>query len=217
MKQNYLIPASIVIAGLLIAVSVYSRNSSLEGTVNTATGAVAYAAERPEGEGHVRGNIDAPIKIVEFSDYECPFCSRLHPTLERIVAESDGRIAWEYRHLPLPSHRNAEEAAYSGECIARLGGNKAFWSYTDEVFKNQGVLGTSFFESEAARLGIDLESFRTCIQGDEVKNIVENDLRTATSLGGRGTPFSVIIFEDGSTRPISGALPYEQWIALLAN
>ena len=87
-----------------------------------------------EGAVAVQGDENAPVTIVEFTDYECPFCARFHPTMDQIVDEYGGRVAWVYRHFPLPSHPKAEPLARGSECITELGGNDAFWVYTDYVF-----------------------------------------------------------------------------------
>ena len=214
MSNHRLIPILIVLAGALVAVwvAVSDTFSSAPHTVdNVQTAQKAGRSENP----YVFGNPDAPVTIVEFSDFECPFCARLHPTLKQIVEESEGSVRWEYRHLPLPSHRNAELAALAGECVGRLGGNERFWNFAESAFSNQRSFSKTFFEQEAGRLGVDSEQFGECIRSEETKAIVENDFETGIAFGGRGTPFSVIVFEDGSTRPVSGALPYAQWISLL--
>lgn len=89
---------------------------------------------------HYRGNVDAPIQIIEYSDLECPFCSRIHPTLEQIVANNDN-VVWAYRHLPLDSiHAQAMPAAIASECVAREEGNEAFGTFIDTIFENQDKL-----------------------------------------------------------------------------
>lgn len=84
---------------------------------------------------HIFGNPNAGVKIVEFSDLQCPFCARFHPTLKQIIQEYDGQVAWVYRHFPLASiHPSARPAAIGSECAAELGGNNAFWKFVDAVF-----------------------------------------------------------------------------------
>jgi protein-disulfide isomerase len=104
------------------------------------------AAQGPTGEAdtdnvnpvtsddHVKGNPDSPITIVEYSDFDCPFCSRFHATLEQVMAENDD-VAWVYRHFPLTQlHPNAAAVAAASECVADLEGNDAFWTFTDGYF-----------------------------------------------------------------------------------
>jgi len=88
-----------------------------------------------EGE-HILGNpANAQVTIIEYSDFECPFCARFHPTLKRIVSESNGNVAWVYRQFPLTQiHQNALERAIASECVAKIKGNDAFWKYADLLF-----------------------------------------------------------------------------------
>ena len=219
MNQNLLIPGAIVIAGALIAGGLLMRNGG-EGTdiahnVNSRAHVSQNTSVQREENPYVFGNPDAPVTVVEFSDFECPFCARLHPTLTRIVEESDGGINWEYRHFPLSIHRNAESAAAAGECIGRLSGNDAFWEFADVAFQNQRSLGTALYESEAERLGVSLDAFRACMGSSEISDVIRGDFNAAVGNGGRGTPFAVIVHEDGSLMPFSGALPYEQLVQLV--
>tara|TARA_B100001179_G_C18513536_1_gene369634 strand:- start:114 stop:884 length:771 start_codon:yes stop_codon:yes gene_type:complete len=91
-------------------------------------------------DDHYRGAENASIQIIEYSDLECPFCSRIHPTLEQVVANNDN-VVWAYRHLPLDSiHPQAMPAAIASECVAREEGNEAFGTFIDTIFENQDKL-----------------------------------------------------------------------------
>ena len=223
MKKVNTTVIAIVIGFGLVAGAVFLSGSSPLGDnnsvkINGGNGSHTISADlspKREENRFVYGNIDAPVTIVEFSDFECPFCARLHPTLKRIVDESDGQINWEYRHLPLPSHRNAELAAAVVECVGRNIGNKAFWEYGDIVFNNQRSVNGPFLTGIASDLGLPEDELQTCINTDEIRDQVRTDLATARALGGSGTPFSVVVYADGSIRPVSGALPYENWRLVL--
>ena len=93
---------------------------------------------------HVYGNKNAAIVVFEYADLECPYCHAFHPTMKRIVDESNGTIAWVYRSYPLSFHAHAEVKAEAAECIAQAGGNDAFWKYTDVVFKLLDPKGDDF-------------------------------------------------------------------------
>ena len=90
------------------------------------------------GEGdHLRGSIDAPVALIEYSDLECPFCKRFHPTVQEALRQYGDQMAWAYRHFPLESiHTSARPLAEGSECAAQLGGNDKFWEYVDYVFEN---------------------------------------------------------------------------------
>ena len=94
----------------------------------------AYAGEVPaiNENDHILGNVNAPIKIIEYSDLECPYCKRFGDTMKEIVAESDGKVAWVYRHWII--HPGALSKTGAAECVAQLKGNDAFWKYIDLIF-----------------------------------------------------------------------------------
>ncbi|MBI2618006.1 thioredoxin domain-containing protein [Candidatus Kaiserbacteria bacterium] len=213
-QTRYGIPIAIVIAGLLIAGAVIlpKRDSS----VVSSTALKSNGEFRmPNETDHVRGNPDAPIAIVEFSDLECPFCARLHPTLKQIVAENSD-VRWIYRHFPLSTiHSRALSAAVASECIAQLGTNENFWSFTDLAFENQRQLDNSWYEEVAVSFGINSEAFSGCISDRGVVADIQKDFREATDTGGRGTPYVVVVAPDGQLTPFSGALPYQQIAALV--
>lgn len=91
-----------------------------------------------EPNDHILGNPNAKVTIIEYSDYECPYCKQYHPTIEKIVKESEGSVNWIYRHFPL--HQNSIERLVAAECVAQIKGNDAFWKYTDLLF---GLLKTA--------------------------------------------------------------------------
>lgn len=91
----------------------------------------------PSASDHIIGSATAPIVLVEYSDFQCPYCQMVHPTLKRIAEESNGTIAWVYRNFPLYQiHPQATPAALAAECIAAQLGNEAFWSFADTIFGN---------------------------------------------------------------------------------
>ncbi len=179
---------------------------------------VAGAAKPVDGEDHIRGSLDAPVKVVEFSDFECPFCKRFHPTMKRLMDEygKEGKIAWVYRHFPLDSiHSKARKEAQAAECANELGGNEAFWAYTDrlyEVTPSNNRLDLALLPRIAQEIGLDRAKFAACLEGDsrggKYAAHIEADLQDATASGGTGTPFSLVIAPNGKTFPINGAQPY---------
>ena len=160
---------------------------------------------------HIRGNVDAPVSIVEFSDFECPFCSRLHPTLTQVVNDFPEDVNWVYRHFPLSSiHGRARGAAIASECIANLSDNDGFWQFADTIFANQRGLGDDLYRSVAVELGINTDAFESCLVDRDIATEVTTDASEAQGQGGRGTPFMVVVTKSGNLLPVSGALPYEQ-------
>lgn len=208
-RQIILLCCSIVIGILLVGGALYAKGVFTLGTTD-------YTAQRIEKDKrHLYGNPKAETVIVEFSDYECPFCAQLHPTLKKIVDQSNGTIAWEYRHLPLASHPHARLAASYAECVALESGTDTFWQYSDVLFANQEKITEKYLLQQALALGSEEKKLSECVQSNSVATQIANDTQVAKSLGGSGTPFSVIIFPDKVHKPISGALPYEKWVTLL--
>jgi len=211
-QKSYGVPIAIVIAGLLIAGAVvFSGGRATTSTItgNHAGGQPSGEFRMPSEDDHVRGNQDAPIAVVEFSDLECPFCARIHPTLSQII-EKNNDVKWIYRHFPLSSiHSRALFAAVASECIAKLGGNDAFWSFTDNAFAG-GQLSDSWYREQAESFGIDLGSFASCMEDQNIVSDIQTDLDEATDTGGRGTPYVIVVSPNGNLFPFSGALSYAQ-------
>lgn len=159
-------------------------------------------------DDHVRGDEDAPIVIVEYSDIECPFCSRFHDTMKQVVSEYDGQVAWVYRHFPLESiHPNARMAANAVECAADQG--EDFWEFADALFAAQSLgLSKTNVLGIADDLGYNTSRLEDCIDGGEFNSLINTQSQEAQAAGGRGTPFSVLIGPNGEQVPISGAQPY---------
>lgn len=154
---------------------------------------------------HIRGPKDAKIFIVEYSDYECPFCSRHHPTVKSVVDDNDD-VAWVYRHFPLSFHPNAQPLAEASECVWELGGNDAFWSFTDMIFE-KGASATKIAEYADAS-GVDGQKVQDCVDSGKYADYVADDMAGGSAAGVTGTPGNVVINVDsGDTRLVSGAQP----------
>lgn len=155
----------------------------------------------------LRGNKDAGITVVEFSDIDCPFCSRFHDTMNQVMADYGGDVNWVYRHFPLPSlHPEASKKAEATECVGELAGNNTFWSFLDKLFAGDETL--SNIADIAASLGVDKAKFQECLDSNKYASKVASQSQEAQKAGGRGTPYSVIL-AGGQKIPIPGALPYE--------
>ncbi|MDP3999069.1 MAG: DsbA family protein [bacterium] len=223
MNTNKLyIPGAIVLAGIIIAgAMIYSGNlSSDPQTAKVSDSVLKNDPSVPKeeylkpisSEDHILGNLSAPIKIVEYSDTECPFCKNFHLTMHQVVEEYGGQVAWVYRHFPLPQlHPKAPKQAEATECAAELGGNDAFWNYIDRIFKitpsNNG-LDMALLPEIAEYVGLDRGSFQECLDSGRHEQKIADDYNSAVESGGRGTPFSIIISKDGKKTVIPGTLPY---------
>ncbi len=178
----------------------------------TPTQAAPPAGDPPEvtGEDHIRGNEKAPITIIEYSDFECPFCGRFHPTVQQALDEYPDDVRWVYRHFPLSFHPNAQPAALASECIAEQGGDDAFWSFADAAVENQTGLGTAFYESQVTSLGLNLSKFNDCFSSGKYSQKVAQQQATGGAAGVTGTPGSFLVDANGNSQLISGAVTYAQ-------
>ena len=164
------------------------------------------AGDVPEvtAEDHIRGNPDAAVTIVEYSDYECPFCIRHHPTMKQITEKYGDDVNWVYRHFPLSFHPKAEPAALASECVAELGGNDAFWEFTDTVFEE----GNYDYAAIAKELGLSAPQFDSCLSSAKYRDKVNAQMSGGSAAGVNGTPGSIVINnKTGDTQLISGAVP----------
>lgn len=174
----------------------------------------AEGVTRQDAPRLLHGNPGADIVIVEFSDLACGFCAQLHPTLERLVSESNGSILWEYRHFPVLGP-NSERGAIASECVAELAGQDTFFDYITLLFQNQSSYSDSYFTEVAQDFGLGGEKWQTCLNDPTIEARVTTDRATAQALGGNGTPYNVILFADGEAQVVPGALPYDQWVNIL--
>jgi protein-disulfide isomerase len=159
-------------------------------------------------DDHVFGSRDADVFLIEYSDYQCPFCERFHTTVKEALKQYDGKVAWVYRHLPLDGlHPEARPAAIASECVAQLGGNDAFWDFTDKIFEDQRAMGAARYRAIVGELGLDQAAFDACVADGSVEDRVNADSDNAQELGGNGTPFNVLLTKNGKSRNFSGALP----------
>lgn len=173
-------------------------------TANTGnTGATAPAGQlaAATNEDHVRGDLKkAEVVIIEYSDFECPFCSRHHPTMLQVMEEYGDKVAWVYRHFPLSFHPQAEPAALASECAAEQG---KFWEYADELFANQDSLAAGYYSTLAAELGLNQGKFDDCFESKKYQAEVDGDTSSGATAGVSGTPATFI-----NGQMISGAVPF---------
>ncbi len=211
--QKLAVPIAIVVAGALIAAALYFVNSNVSNP-GTDTPVALKDIRGVQSDDHIRGNPNAPIVIVEYSDPECPFCKNYHQTMKQVMDAygADGKVAWVYRHFPLDSiHPKARAEAQAMECAFELGGNDAFWKFTDRLYEttpsNNGF-DLSKLGDVATFAGVDKTKFEACIASEKHKDRIQRDLDEVVAAGGRGTPHSIILV-DGEQVPVEGGQPFD--------
>lgn len=216
---GFFVLLSMMLKGQGIAMGAGNNNAGY--VANQPTNDPNQVAPQPTGtmpalsaQDHVRGDKNAPLTLVEYSDYECPFCKAFHPTTDQMLKDFAGKIKLVFRHYPLSFHANAQKEAEASECIAELGGNEAFWKYTDKIFERTTSNGYGFaldkLPALAAEVGVNQAKFKTCLDSNKYAQAVQDSENAAAAAGVNGTPGSFLVAKDGSTQLISGAVPYEQ-------
>ena len=154
---------------------------------------------------HIRGNRDANIALIEYSDYECPFCGRHHPTAQALIDANDD-VMWVYRHFPLGFHQNATPLAEGAECAWEQGGDDAFWKFTDLIFERGA--DASRIAEYGDESGVDGAKVQDCVDAGTYAQYVKDDMASGSAGGVSGTPGNIVLnIKTGDSRLVSGAQP----------
>lgn len=153
---------------------------------------------------HVRGNKDAKVTMIEYSDFECPYCKRFSPSIDQALKDFPKDVRLVYRHFPLRSlHPSAQKAAEASECAAKVGGEGAFWKMHDKLVA-MDPMSVDTMKQAAKDIGIDQGKFTTCLDGNEMANVVSQSLSEGGAAGVQGTPTTFV-----NGQELSGAVPYD--------
>ena len=159
------------------------------------------------GKAPVAGNKGAPIKVVVFSDFQCPFCGRVNPSIDKMKKEYGDKVAVAFKHFPLGFHQRAEPAAVASLAAHRQG---KFWEMHDKLFENQRALEDSDLVTYAKDLGLNVAQFEKDLKDPALKKWVKDDMSEGQGFGVRGTPATFI-----NGRMVSGAQPYEAFKSII--
>jgi len=226
-RQSMAIPVAIIAGFAMIAIAIFFTGGTQPSAPQTAQAPVDGAAPASEirpvtGEDYILGNPNAAILMIEYSDYDCPFCKQFHQTMHQVLDEYGvtGRLAWVYRQFPLIDlHPNAPVISEAALCVGDLGGNTAFWTFSDAVFDSR-------FETEptnvtrlaefAVEAGVDRAAYQECVDSDRMMDRLKADMADGLAAGAQGTPYTVI--KVGSQEAvINGAQPYEVVKGIVEN
>lgn len=226
---HYIMVSLLVVAAFMLG-SLYTKVQYLEKGVPQA------AAKQPQAAGgdtavqptptigdipkvterdHVRGSTKPRLVLIEYSDYECPFCKSFHPTMQQVLKDYGNQVQWVLRHFPLGFHANAQKEAEAAECAYDQGGNDAFWKFTDKIYERTTSNGTGFALDKlaplAAELGLNQSKFQECLDSGKFTKFVQDDETAGQTAGVAGTPTTFILdTKTGKKDVIPGALPYDQ-------
>lgn len=159
-------------------------------------------------EGPSRGPADAPVTIVEFEDFQCPFCRKAQSTVDEVVSRYGNKVRIVHRDFPLePLHPASMKAHEASRCAAEQG---KFWQYRDLLYKNAPAAASDQLNDYASRTGLNITSFKQCVESDKYKMAVQNDESEGERLGVQGTP---AFFING--RLLSGAQPENEFVRII--
>jgi protein-disulfide isomerase len=206
MRKDSVWKYSTFILGALLIVGIFVFLTAAPGSPGT--GNVVSSGSRGNGiaeidDDHFLGSEDAPVTIIEFSDYECPFCGRFYSGAYQDIKREyidTGKAKLVFRDFPLEFHRNAQISAEAAECVGELGGSSAYFEMHDLIFENQGSLSRSNLENWAESLGYDISE---CLESGKFKSEVQKDFSDGQRAGVQGTPSFFI-----NGKVLSGAQPF---------
>jgi len=239
MQSNKWCKAGLIVTAIALILSIYATVGSYKANkvlnddagfnTKVETGIKAFIAKQQAAQGQgeeaaaptgpvdvsidnnaVRGDKDAKVTIVEFSDFECPYCGKFFTeTFPQIKAKyiDTGKIAYVFRSFPLSFHKNARPASLASECVKAEGGDDAYWKYHDTLYQNQTVLTTENLKKFALDLGLDIG---TCLDTQKYAAEVDKDFQDGQSYGVKGTP---AFFINGTL--LSGAQPFSAFQAAI--
>lgn len=225
-KNSWLVPVAIVICLLLIAGAVYYKDKTgnsadktignwptgLDKIIDKAEGVNAEPFRAIGAEDHLRGSANAPIKLVVYTDLECPACKYYHQQLTALTKDyvDTGKLSVIVRNFPLDAlHPKARNEHLAAECVNALGGQDKYWQFIDKIFAvtpSNNELDPTVLVSTAKELGLTDQEFSICLKDQKYADKVEADVQNAVAMGAKGTPFSVIVSKDLLV-PVYGAYP----------
>ena len=218
-RSNWFIPIAIIVAGGLIALSLFLVK---KGAPQSQTAAVAQSVDQASSmppvtaADHILGNPNSQIYIVEYGDTDCPYCQEYQSTLHQIITDyGNGQVAWVYRDFAI--HPNSPKEAEATECVAELGGNDKFWQYLDLLFSKKDFTVTPYIGLDpsqlpvlAASIGIDQNAFTTCLNSGKYESKITEEYNDAIAAGAQGTPFTIIVTRNSRIPITTGAVSYTE-------
>jgi protein-disulfide isomerase len=214
MQSRLTLPISILVAGLFIAGGMAISKLIKGGETNTAEQNLSIVRTL-SAEDHYFGNPKASVLVIEYSDYDCPFCAGYFKNIKKIIEElgKSGKVVWVHRHMPLYQiHETARDKAELAECVAYVGGEEKFWQLSESLYANR----ESDKDALLTTLGIDIGKINECLSSDRFLPVIDAEYNEAYAAGGRGTPFTVLITPK-KRYAVSESLPYFELRSLVES
>jgi protein-disulfide isomerase len=222
------IPIAIIAGFLFIAIAIFFTNGNAEPqplvTQNSAetNEPTPGTIKQVDGSDYIKGNPNAPIMLVEYSDYDCLFCKQFHLTLNQIMDEYgvNGQVARVYRQFPLPQlHPNSPKISEAALCVGDIAGEDAFWEFTDLIFEGRDIdapTNVTELPEYAEQVGVERAAYISCLEGNRMEAKVVESMEEGFNAGVRGTPTTFIIAGDQQA-VLTGAESYDAIKAIVSR
>ncbi len=208
----YLVPGAIIVAGLCVSFAIFATKTAPQEEQQKTTKTEDVAEVQTDTlaiteRDHILGAENPDVYLIEYSDYRCGYCGLFHATILELLDEYEGKLAWVYRHTPYQP--GGKEAAVASECIAEQLGNDAFWSYTNAAFEDQQNVSVTWSKNKALELGVDEATYDECMASGKYDSLLNEQTLSSQELGGRGTPYNVLLTRKNDIIKFSGAQPID--------
>ncbi|HVW82921.1 MAG TPA: thioredoxin domain-containing protein [Candidatus Paceibacterota bacterium] len=209
-KPSLVIPSAILLGGAIVALAIYFSEHRSEPSTRGG-GDPALIAPVASGD-HIYGNPAAPIKIIEYADFDCEFCAQFDDTMRQVMSQygAGGEVAWVFRDFPIAQlHPDAYRAAEAADCVAATAGNDAYWRFASALFAGQPVDPKRYL-ALAQAAGADPSAVGACEQSasSSVDAQIDADIANAQAIGALGTPYAILEAPSQPLVVIDGAWPY---------
>lgn len=220
-QSSAAIPIAIICGFGMIALAIFFTGNSDEQTpeklvANKANEPITQTSSGPrpvDETDYIKGNPNAPILLVEYSDYDCPFCKQFHETMSQILDEYgiSGRVAWVYRQFPIAElHPNAPKISEAALCVGEIGGNDAFWTFSDLIFEKRDYdepTNVTRLPQYAETAGVNRADYIECMDSGRMEQVVLDSIQDGLNAGAQGTPYTLVI-AGNQQAVINGAQSY---------
>lgn len=195
--------------------TVASANTNSGTTADTNAAPTTYGdVKAVSKDDYIRGDKNAKVTLVEYSDLECPFCKSFHPTSTKILNDYKGKVNLVFRHFPLSFHANAPKQAQAALCVGELGGADKYYKFIDKIFERTTSNGSGFALTAlgplAKEVGVNQSKFQDCLDSGKMQARVSAEEADGQQAGATGTPTTFVIKDGKSVTAIPGAYSYDQ-------
>ncbi|MFW6210120.1 MAG: DsbA family protein [Patescibacteria group bacterium] len=219
------VPIAIIAGFAMIAIAIFFTSRTGPAPTTPPTQSDAPTADAPraiDDSDYIRGYPNAPIVLIEYSDYECPFCKQFHNTMKQIMDEYGvtGRLAWVYRQFPVPQlHPNSPKISEAALCVGDIGGNDAFWEFSDRIYEERDIdepTNVTKLPEYAEAAGVSQTDYIECMDSGRMEQAVTDSMEDGFTAGVRGTPYTILMVGNQQA-VISGAQPYDTVKGIVEN